>query len=115
MVRRDDLPKISKAVEPFGLIYRHVAGVDMLVQAGQSPGRRVVRLMCTSELSAAHVVKGFPTMPLESALCIMLQRFGALDRMYVRDIDIVGLISAEMEAGLSDSLHARLLEIRSRG
>ncbi|HZS54265.1 MAG TPA: hypothetical protein VFA65_07665, partial [Bryobacteraceae bacterium] len=31
VVRRDDLKRIAAAVQPFGLEYRHVAGVDMLV------------------------------------------------------------------------------------
>jgi acyl carrier protein phosphodiesterase len=31
-VRLKDLPAIKKAVESFGLEYRHVAGVDLLVQ-----------------------------------------------------------------------------------
>lgn len=39
-VRREDLRKIAEAVEPFGLQYRHVAGIDMLVQA-EAPGRSV--------------------------------------------------------------------------
>ena len=34
-VRRADLDKIAAAVEPFELRYRHVAGVDMLVQTGE--------------------------------------------------------------------------------
>jgi hypothetical protein len=36
-VRRDDLDRIARAVEPFGMEYRHVAGVDMLVQTGRPP------------------------------------------------------------------------------
>ena len=35
-VRREDLDRIARAVEPFGMQYRHVAGVDMLVQAGSA-------------------------------------------------------------------------------
>src|ERR1035437_1401788 len=34
-VRREDLPGIAAAVEAFGLQYRHVAGVDMLVQSAE--------------------------------------------------------------------------------
>ena len=34
-VRREDLPAIAKAAEPFGLEYRHVAGVDLLAQTWQ--------------------------------------------------------------------------------
>ena len=42
VVRRQDLERIAQAVEPFGLEYRHVAGVDMLVQAGKPSARRAV-------------------------------------------------------------------------
>ena len=34
VVRRADLERIKQAVEPFGLQYRHVAGVDMLMRRG---------------------------------------------------------------------------------
>ena len=39
-VRREDLPRIIQAVEPFGLEFRHTPGVDMLVQKGQPSARR---------------------------------------------------------------------------
>ena len=48
-VRRDDLEKIAKAAEPFGLRHRHVAGVDMLVQADQPSARRAVHLVFSGE------------------------------------------------------------------
>ena len=44
LVRREDLPKIAVAVEPFGLEYRHAAGVDMLVQKGAPSARRAVHI-----------------------------------------------------------------------
>src|ERR1700687_4346450 len=34
-VRREALDRIARAAEPFGMQYRHVAGVDMLVQTGE--------------------------------------------------------------------------------
>ena len=48
-VRREDLERIAKAAEPFGLQHRHVAGVDMLVQAGRPSARRAVHLVFTGE------------------------------------------------------------------
>jgi hypothetical protein len=39
-LRREDLPRIAKAAEAFGLQYRHVAGVDMLVQTAEPSARR---------------------------------------------------------------------------
>ena len=47
-VRREDLERIVKAVEPFGLKDRHVAGVDMLIEGGE-PARRAVHLVFTGE------------------------------------------------------------------
>ena len=48
-VRREDLERIAKAAEPFGLEHRHVAGVDMLVQAGKPSARRAVHLVFAGE------------------------------------------------------------------
>jgi hypothetical protein len=45
VVRREDLPRIADAVEPFGLEYRHAAAVDMLVQKGQPSARRAVHMI----------------------------------------------------------------------
>jgi len=49
VVRRDDLKRIAAAVQPFGLEYRHVAGVDMLVAAKAPSVKRAVRLVFTGE------------------------------------------------------------------
>jgi len=40
-----DLERIKQAVEPYGLHYRHVPGLDMLVQVGQPSARRAVHLL----------------------------------------------------------------------
>src|ERR1022692_3583110 len=43
-VRREDLEGIARAVEPFGMQHRHVAGVDMLVQTDAPSARRAVHI-----------------------------------------------------------------------
>lgn len=58
VVRRTDLRKIAEAVEPFGLEYRNVAGVDMLVQAGAPSARRAVHMIFTGgEMGAYRCAK----------------------------------------------------------
>lgn len=47
-VSRQDLDRIAQAVKPFGLEYRHAAGVDRLIRMGQ-PARRAVHLVFTGE------------------------------------------------------------------
>ncbi len=55
-VRRGDLEAIARAVGPMGLEYRHVAGVDMLVQANAPSERRAVHLVFAGErVRAAHL------------------------------------------------------------
>lgn len=48
-VRRQDLDRIARAVEPFGMQYSHAAGADMLVQTGEASARRAVHLFFTGE------------------------------------------------------------------
>jgi hypothetical protein len=71
-VRREDLARITEAVEPFGLEYRHAAGVDMLVQKGQPSARRAVQMIFEGEkvrpeyvepapqLGTGRIIKGIP-------------------------------------------------------
>src|SRR4051812_25590620 len=48
-VRRADLDRIAQAAERFGLAYRHVAGIEMLVQAEKLSARRAVHLIFAGE------------------------------------------------------------------
>ncbi|MGH9582813.1 MAG: hypothetical protein ACRD4O_07755, partial [Bryobacteraceae bacterium] len=75
-VRREDLERIGRAVEPYGLVYRHIAGVDMLVQSDSPPARRAVHLVFAGEkirqdypeaapsFGASQTIRGVCLMPL---------------------------------------------------
>jgi hypothetical protein len=124
-VDREDIQKIAKAVEPFGLQYRHAAGVDMLIQAGE-PARRAVHLIFTGEkvrpeypepapeLGACRKMKGLRLLPLPDLIRMKLTSFRAKDEAHLKDLDEVGLITPEIEAGLSPILRARLAQARAR-
>jgi hypothetical protein len=124
-VDREDIQKIAKAVEPFGLQYRHAAGVDMLIQAGE-PARRAVHLIFTGEkvrpdypepapeLGACRKMKGLRLLPLSDLIRMKLTSFRAKDEAHLKDLDEVGLITPEIEAGLSPILRARLAQARAR-
>lgn len=114
-VRREDLEKIAKAVEPFGLEYRHVAGVDMLVQAGEPSARRAVRLIFAGEdLGPGRTIKGIRLAPLADLVRMKLTSFRAKDEAHLKDLDEAGLITADIEAGLSPILRERLARVRAR-
>jgi len=42
-----------------------------------------------------------------------LTSFRLKDKVHIQDLDGVGLITPEIEAGLSDALRARLAEVRA--
>jgi hypothetical protein len=113
-VRREDLEAIAKAVEPFGLHYRHAAGVDMLVQAAEPSARRAVHLEPTPELGPCRTLQGVRLIPLVDLVRMKLTSFRAKDEAHLKDLDEAGLITAEVETELSTVLRERLAQVRAR-
>lgn len=125
IVRREDLDKIAKSVEPFGLKYRHVAGVDMLVQIGQPTARRAVHMIFTGEkvrqeypepapeIRSGRTIQGVRLVPLTDLVRMKLTSFRLKDQMHLKDLDEVGAITSEIEADLSQVLLQRLAQIRA--
>jgi len=125
-VRREDLQKIATAVEPFGLQYRHAAGVDMLVQTGEPSARRAVHLVFagervrpdyaepTPELGPYRTIQGIRLLPLGDLMRMKLTSFRARDEAHLKDLDQAGLITPDLEASLSPTLRERLARVRAR-
>jgi len=126
-VRREDLERITKAAEPFGLQHRHVAGVDMLARGRTASARRAVHLVFTGEkvrpeypeptpqLGPYRIMKGLRLIPLADLIRMKLTSFRATDEAHLKDLDEAGLITSEIEAGLSPVLAERLDRVRARG
>lgn len=126
IVDRQDLAGIVKAAESCGFKYRHVAGVDMLVDASESKVRNAVHLIFAREKVRPEYVEAAPDFsePTRTAKGILLASVADLvrmkltsfrlkDRVHIQDMDSVGLISPEIEASLSGTLRARLAEVRA--
>ncbi|MCU1238071.1 MAG: hypothetical protein JWP63_6038 [Candidatus Solibacter sp.] len=125
-VRREDLEKIAAAVEPFDLRYRHVAGVDMLVEAEGPSARRAVHLIFTGEKVRPHYtepvpeigpsprLQGIRLIPLADLVRMKLTSFRAKDEAHLKDMDESRLITPEIESQLSEPLLARLAQLRAR-
>ena len=125
-VRREDLPKIARAVETLGLEYRHAAGVDMLVQASQPTARRAVHLVFTGEkvrdgylepvpeMGACRRIRGIRLMPLADLIRMKLTSFRAKDEAHLKDLDDAGLVTSEIEVALPAVLRERLERVRAR-
>lgn len=126
LVRRQDLPGIAEAVEPFGLEYRHAAGVDMLVQKGAPSARRAVHMIFEGEkvraeysepaakIGGSREIQGIPVIPIADLVTMKLTSFRAKDETHINDLDEQGLITTEIESALSPLLRERLAQSRAR-
>jgi hypothetical protein len=125
-VRRVDLDRIAKAAASFGLQHRHVAGVDMLIRPEQPSARRSIHLVFAGErvrpedpepipeLGPARRIGELRLIPLADLIRMKLISFRAKDEAHLNDFDEAGLITPDIEAGLSPILAERLARARAR-
>jgi len=127
MVQRADLDRIKEAAAQHGFTFRHAAGVDLLLPARETQARNAVRLIFTGEnvrpnqatpnppLRLQHIsVHGVDVavVPVADLVLMKLSDNRDIDRVHVRDLDLVGLVTPEIERALPPVIHARLQEIR---
>jgi hypothetical protein len=125
-IDRGQIDNIIAATERHGFRYRHAAGIDMLVDASEPKARSAVHLIFVREKVRPEYVEpvpdfsqptlsseGFLLAPVADLVRMKLTSFRMKDRVHVQDMDSVGLITPEIEAGLSDILRARLAEVRA--
>lgn len=125
-VDRAQLAAIGRAVRPIALEHRHVAGVDMLVDARQPSARSAVHLVFVREKVRPDYLEAVPDFsppvrtaegvllaPVADLVRMKLTSFRLKDRVHLQDLDAVGLITAEVEATLPAPLRERLRELRA--
>lgn len=122
-IRREDLERIVKAAESFGFEYRHVAGVDMLIQSGEA-ARRSIHLVFAGErvrpeypqpvptLAQPQVIRGLRLIPLQALVHMKLTSFRLKDQVHLKDLDEAGLITPQIESSLPSELQNRLTHLR---
>jgi hypothetical protein len=124
-VDRKDLGRITHAVEAFGFRYRHVAGVDMLVDAKEPKARSAVHLVFIREKVRREYLEPVPEFtkptvtkegillaPVSDLVRMKLTSFRLRDKVHLLDMDSVGLITPEIEHSLPDALRSRLEQVR---
>ncbi len=114
-IDRTHLPEVIAAARKMGWIFRHTAGVDMLIDAEQPRARSAVHLLADAVPSSEpeRTTEGIPVAPVADLVRIKLTSHRLKDRVHVQDLDSVGLISKEIEAKLPALLLDRLAEIRA--
>jgi hypothetical protein len=124
-INRENLDAIIAAVEPHGFKYRHVAGVDMFVDAKNPAARSAVHVIFVGEKVRDDDIETVPSSPPVSSkhniliapvadlVHMKLTSFRLKDKVHIQDLDGVGLITPEIEAVLSEPLRQRLAEVRA--
>lgn len=124
-IDRLDLERISQIVRPLGFEYRHVAGVDLLVDAKQPKARSAVHLVFVREKVRPDYLEPVPdfTSPPDTEEGILISSVPDLlrmkltslrlkDKVHIIDMDGVGLITPEIENALPEPLRRRLQQVR---
>jgi hypothetical protein len=125
-VDRADLQRIADAVKPAKMLYRHVAGVDMLVDEEAPKARSAVHLIFVNEKFRPEYIDPVPDIsapvrtdegiliaPVVDLVRMKLTSFRLKDQVHIQDLDSVGLITPAIEASLSEALLERLAQVRA--
>ena len=86
----------------------------MLVQTGAPSARRAVHLIFTGEIGPYRTLHGVRLIPRAELVRMKLTSFQSKDETHLKDLDETGLITPEIEAGLLETLRARLGQVRAR-
>lgn len=123
MINRADLDKVRATLEQAGFTYRHVAGLDVLLDGPEANVRDAVHLIYAGEmvretepapnphLSETAYAEGFRVLSLEALVQIKLTAFRDKDRTHLRDMIDVGLIDRTWTAKLAPALGERLSQL----
>ncbi len=124
-VARSDLEVVKKAAETEGFSFRHVAGIDMLVDAEKPRVRSAIHLVFVGEkVRPEHVeaapdfsepvnsIEGTLVAPVADLVRMKLTSFRLRDQVHIQDMDSVELITPEIENALSETLLRRLDQVR---
>jgi hypothetical protein len=124
-VRREDLERIIAAAQAAGFSYRHVAGMDMLVDPVSPGTRSAIHLVFARERVRPSDVEpipfsdpdrtseGIPLAPVADLVRMKLTSFRLKDKVHIQDMDSVGLITPGIERSLTDTMRERLRQVRA--
>ncbi len=123
-INRGDLAGIIAAAEAGGFQYRHVAGVDMLLDTSNPKGVAIHLLFSHERVRPDYAeaipfsepnltTQGYLIAPVADLVLMKLTSFRLKDKVHIQDMDGAGLITPEIEQSLSPLLRERLAEVRA--
>lgn len=123
LIRREDLPSVTKAMEAAGFRYRHVRGIDMFLDGPESKVADAVRLLFADEkvrptdlVPTPSIDESLPgsdyrVLTLEALVRMKLTSFRLKDQTHIDDMLRVGLIDASFKQRLPAELAERFQQV----
>ena len=120
LVRREDLGKVIKAMEPAGFVYRHTGAMHLMLDGENGKARDAVHLTFANEkvrpdepvanpdVGLSEKTGNFRVLSLEPLVQIKLTAYRDKDCMHLRDLLDVGLIDQSWVPRFPAELAARL-------
>ncbi len=127
MIRREDLSRVVAIAEDQGFRFRQSAGdpakFDMLLYGETSSARNAVRLLYAGEKAKATQLESppgigpvrvglhgqdFQVIPVVDLVRMKLSSYRDRNRVHIRGMDAAGLITPDVENGLSEEFSGRL-------
>lgn len=123
LLRREDLPAATTALQAVGFVHRRNAGIDMFLDGPDAKARDAVHvvfarervrdadLLPTPDVDESTVAEGFRVVTLDALVLMKLTSFRDKDRTHLRDMLELDLINAAWYDRLPQDLAERLREL----
>jgi hypothetical protein len=120
LIRRSDLPAVTKSLESAGFIHAQVNGIDLFLDGPSAGPRQALHIIFANErvypheaaanpdVTSVSETKHFTVLNLESLVQIKLTAWRDKDRTHLRDLIDVGLIDRTWLSRFSTALAERL-------
>ena len=123
LLRREDFPAATEAMEAAGFVYRHVKSIDMFLDGPSAKARDAVHVLFAGEkvrqsdlvsapdLDESIILQSHNTLTLEALVRMKLNAFRDKDRMHLRDMLDVELIDEMWPDRFPSELAERLQQL----
>jgi hypothetical protein len=123
LLRREDLPAATKALEQVGFVYRHAMKIDMFLDGPQASARDAVHVLFAGEkvreeylcpapnVEDSEATPEFRLLALEDLVRMKLTSYRRKDQVHLIDMIDVGLIDDTWPMRFPDELANRLREL----
>ncbi len=125
LLRRSDVARAARALEPLGLIQTEVPGLPLFVEAADPLPSRGVHVVLANERVRVTDARpapdldqversdsGFLVLGLLALVTMKLNAYRRIDQVHLEDMLRLGLIDADLVSRLPEDLRQRLREVR---